>query len=429
NKLVPILGADLARRDDEQLARVLDRIREKIIAQLRPRDLAYQILDGLAQLVHYDHSAALFLFDPQAKVMRLDAEKVAWTKAKSGFIGLELAAPEALVASLAEPPAIKILTPSSAEDALAALFQPYERYSQGRGIPPVSATLYAPLWVGTELLGLLKIAAFARAPFDARDASIVERFLPAAEVALANVQANLRLEDRAVEAESRAGLVTLARAVAHDVNQAVGTILLLADQARADLADGRGDPVQLAMDLEEILEKASLCRRIFGNMLRVGTERLGAGPVDLNRLVEELVPLFSAQVGGRPIELSFALAESLPVVRASRPHLERILWNLVTNAIEALAGRSGRIEVATERDGEAAVRLAVADNGPGIEAEILNKVQEPFFTTKPNGHGLGLSICRSLAWQLGGSLHLDSTPGEGTRAEVRLPVVAAENAP
>ncbi|HEX4954924.1 MAG TPA: ATP-binding protein [Thermoanaerobaculia bacterium] len=422
NRLVPVLGADLERREEEQASRVLDRIREKIVGQLRPRDLAYQILDGLEQLVHYDHSAALFTFDSQAGTLRLDAEKVAWTKSKSAFIGHEVPVTEELVQTLAAATEL-VVQPAAAEgEALERVLAPFERYSQGAGIPRARTSLYAPLWGDGSLLGLLKIAAWRRPAFGARDASVVARFLPAVEVALRNVRVNLGLEDRAVEAELKAGLVTLAHAVAHDVNGALASIVLLAEQAREEVQAGVAEPTRLAEDLAGVLDKATLARRIFSNMLRMASRRVGAGPVDVNQLVSEVLPLLEAQVGARPIALELALAETVPVVRSSRSHLERILWNLVTNAIESFESRPGRISLATAPIDGYGVALLVADDGPGIAPEVLAKVQEPFFSTKPGGRGLGLSICRSLAWHLGGSLHLDSAPGRGTVAEVRLPL-------
>ncbi len=429
NRLVPVLGADLERREEEQASRVLDRIREKIVGQLRPRDLAYQILDGLEQLVHYDHSAALFTSDTQAGTLRLDAEKVAWTKSKSAFIGHEVPVTEELVRTLSGCSELVVLPAAGPQgEALARALAPFESYSQGAGIPQVRTSLYAPLWVDGSLLGLLKIAAWRRPAFSPRDASVVARFLPAVQLALRNVRVNLGLEGRALEAELKAGLVTLAHAVAHDVNGALASIVLLAEQAGEELLAGTAQPIALAEDLAGILDRATLARRIFSNMLRMASRRVGAGPVDVNQLVSEVLPLLEAQVGARPIVLELALAESVPVVRSSRSHLERILWNLVTNAIEAFESRPGRISLATAPIDGYGVALQVADDGPGIAPEVLAKVQEPFFSTKPGGRGLGLSICRSLAWHLGGSLHLDSAPGRGTVAEVRLPLAAPAGA-
>jgi two-component system NtrC family sensor kinase len=267
---------------------------------------------------------------------------------------------------------------------------------------------------------LLKIAGLERLPFDARDHEVVERFLPAAAVSLRNVRVKVSLENQAMQAEMRASLVTLARAVAHDVNNAIGSILPLADQVREDVRKGQIDAKSLEKDLDVIIEKASLCKRIFANMLKAGAERSGSGPVDVNQLIREMMPIMEAQGEPRGIELQAELVEHLPAIQFSKPHLERILWNLVTNAIEAME-RQGRIVISTTGN-DSGVLLTVADNGPGIAPDILSKVQEPFFTTKANGTGLGLSICRALAWQYGGGFNIQSAPGRGTEITVKLPV-------
>jgi two-component system, NtrC family, sensor kinase len=297
-------------------------------------------------------------------------------------------------------------------------------YHRGRGLPVPASLLCAPLFYGGEFLGLLKVAAWKRRPFDRRDESVVERFLPAAAVSMRNARLNLSLERQALQAELKATLVTLASAVAHDVNNAVGTILPLVQQVREDLAHDALDPRVLDQDLAVVVEKAQLCQRIFSNMLRVARAgRAGDGEVDLNQVVQETLPFFQGQALRRGVEPALLLADGLPPVRFSRQDLQHIVLNLVSNSLDAMAERGGHLTVATRLDAGRAV-LAVEDDGPGIRADLLEKVQEPFFSTKHGGTGLGLAICRALAWQNGGRLHIESDPGRGTRVSVVLRLAA-----
>ena len=335
-RLTAMLESELARREEEHLDRVLDRIKEKVVSELRPKDLAYQILDGLFELLHYDHSAALLTYEEGPGAFRVGAEKIAWTKAKSSLIGHEIPAGtellkgfrrrrEPLVLARGRPP------------------PPLPRLSPGPRCPASASILVAPLFFDSEFLGLLKIAATERGAFVGKDREVVERFLPAAAVSLRNVQVKLSLERQAMAAELRASLVTLARAVAHDVNNAIGAILPLAEQAREDLAVGTVDPASLSSDLGVIIDKAHLCKRIFSNMLRAGGgERPGGGRVDLNALILEMMPLLEAQAAPRAVTLRVDLIDGLPPVRFSRLHLERVLWNLVTNAVEAFSEGAAR---------------------------------------------------------------------------------------
>ena len=97
------------------------------------------------------------------------------------------------------------------------------------------------------------------------------------------------------------------------------------------------------------------------------------------------------------------------------------MWNLVTNAADAVSESGGAIVIRTELDGKKAPRLIVADDGPGIPADELKNVMEPFYSTKENGNGLGLSVCRSLAWESGGSLKVQSEVGRGTQVVLTFP--------
>ncbi|HEV3455526.1 MAG TPA: HAMP domain-containing sensor histidine kinase [Thermoanaerobaculia bacterium] len=466
DRLCGVLAEELARREEERLTRVLDRIREKVVSELRPRDLAYQILDGLHQLVDYDHSSAFLAYDRERGVFRVEAEKIVWTKAKSPFVGREIRVSPERIARICRAIEIRAIAGAGTgggdgvagghggqgghggdgghaghgghrEDGVADL--PVEDlagelldYQREAGMPPVTSLLAAPLFFGDEFLGILKMAAWQRPPFVRRDLEVVERFLPAAAVSMRNARVNKSLEMQAVEAEVKASLVTLSHAVAHDVNNAVGSILPLAQQMRFELRHGPLERDTLDRDLGVIIDNARLCQRIFSNMLRVaGSGRGSEGPVDVAQVVAETMPFLLALAGRRGVEIALDLAPDLPPVRFRRQDLQHVVLNLVRNSLEAYAPggpggpggagprgepvergeraeRSGRVEIAAWRGEGGVVDLSVVDDGPGIPAPLLSKVQEPFFSTRPGGTGLGLAICRALAWQNGATLGIES---------------------
>jgi hypothetical protein len=130
--------------------------------------------------------------------------------------------------------------------------------------------------------------------------------------------------------------------------------------------------------MDVVIEKA-FCKRIFGTCC-------GSAPEDRARsggrhAAVRNASVLQSQVGGAKATLSLDLAEGFPVVTFSKPHLERILWNLVTNASEALSERGGTVSIGARVGGRGAV-LSVIDDGPGMEREVLDRVMEPFFTTK-----------------------------------------------
>jgi signal transduction histidine kinase len=111
--------------------------------------------------------------------------------------------------------------------------------------------------------------------------------------------------------------------------------------------------------------------------------------------------------------------DDLPPVGCAQSDLEQVLLNLLTNAREATR-TGGRLSVEA-RPSDAAVRIVITDTGQGIAAEHVPRVLEPFFTTKAGGNGLGLTICRSIVWEAGGTITIDSTAGIGTRVVVTIP--------
>jgi two-component system sporulation sensor kinase A len=118
--------------------------------------------------------------------------------------------------------------------------------------------------------------------------------------------------------------------------------------------------------------------------------------------------------------------EALPAVACGQSDLEQVFLNLLTNAREAMP-HGGRITIEA-RSIEHDVAITVSDSGCGIPAEHLPRVTEPFFTTKPRGNGLGLSICRSILWEVDGTIAIRSEPGKGTRVDLGLPQAAAHHA-
>lgn len=151
-------------------------------------------------------------------------------------------------------------------------------------------------------------------------------------------------------------------------------------------------------------------------------QRLAPEVVDIDDLVGGMLDLLEVSVA-EGTELSALLAPDLPRVRVDPGQLENALMNLVINARDALDG-GGRIRITTAAVGDDAVEVAVEDTGRGIPADVIERVCEPFFTTKApgKGSGLGLSMVYGFARQSGGEMRIESRMGEGTTVRIRLPV-------
>jgi len=139
----------------------------------------------------------------------------------------------------------------------------------------------------------------------------------------------------------------------------------------------------------------------------------------VRRAIETTSAILKYGMGRSGIELCVNMPDDLPEVACSQSDLEQVFLNLLTNAREATP-HGGRIMVSVQST-ERVVQISIADSGCGIPAENLPKVLEPFFTTKPHGNGLGLSICRSVLWEVDGTLTIQSEPSNGTCVYVGIP--------
>src|SRR5437867_7721045 len=155
--------------------------------------------------------------------------------------------------------------------------------------------------------------------------------------------------------------------------------------------------------------------------------------VDLNTMIREAVELIAYPLRVDSIEVALQLAPHLPVLWADGHQLHQVVVNLVTNAHQALREREQprRITVTTRPGaGRRTIDIQVADNGPGIPAEVRARIFEPFFTTKPvgKGTGLGLSLCQSIIADHGGTIEVASEPGHGAVFSISLPGRASDAA-
>jgi hypothetical protein len=162
NRLTTLLAEEIERRDTEAACRALDRLQDKAFSGLRAIDLTYQILDALHQLIRYDHSATLLLYDHNSHTFRIIAEKIVREKAQSTRIGGQVPAASEFLQKLDRDKIIVLDTTG---------WRPDEAYK-------VSSDLIASVTFSGRLAGLLSLASSERLPFDAWDQAVVDRFLP-----------------------------------------------------------------------------------------------------------------------------------------------------------------------------------------------------------------------------------------------------------
>jgi signal transduction histidine kinase len=285
--------------------------------------------------------------------------------------------------------------------------------------------LCAPLVTRDSLVGVMKIAARYPGQLKPFDADLVEHFRSQAAIAIQNLHRTESLRARVVTAERKHAMADLARSVSHDVNNALGAMLPLIQQMQVDVRGGSIVPAVFAEDLEHVQKSLQVCRRIFGGMLTFSRNAArGSRYGHVRRAIDTASAILKYGMSRSAIELQVDAADDVPEVACTQSDLEQVFLNLLTNAREATP-HGGRIDVCV-RTADDAVEISVIDTGCGIPAENLPRVAEPFFTTKPTGNGLGLSICRSVLWEVDGTLAIESQPGHGTCVRVLVPRAAPQ---
>ena len=436
------LAHEAALREERRVNRIVDHIKDTTVRELRPKDLFYQILHGLRSLTRYDHSSAILIAEDEAARLVLHAEQIAWAKRKSDRIGRKVKVPAELRPALVRSTAIRVLSPAAArgrdvEAAAARAGAPEASGAEalarllrwgGRHREPAEGTiLLAPLHHDGDLLGVLKIATVRAGALGPPEAAAVGRVVGHIATVIHNARRALSMEERIIAAEKKHAMADLARAISHDVKNAIGAILPLAQQARDEVQAGSFDPQVIAKDLAQIEQSAQVCQRIFDGMLQIA--RSGVRPVErapLSRFLEGTLSVLGPRLKRAGVVLDMKLPENLPEVNASRGGLEQLFLNLVTNALDSMPA-GGRLTIRARHAG-GRMEVKVADTGSGIPRELLERIHEPFYTTKEEGLGLGLSICRSILWEIGGEMLLDSEPGRGTTVTVMLPLAGPAKA-
>ena len=230
---------------------------------------------------------------------------------------------------------------------------------------------------------------------------------------------------RLLQSEKVATMGSLLAGVAHELNNPLAVAMAHAQLLR-EKTNGAEDALKVRA--EKILGAAERCSRIVKNFLALARQRPPErGDVHVNSVVQQALEMLGYELRTDSIDVSSDLAERLPVLWADGHQLHQVLVNLITNAHHAMRKASGprRLRITTELAGAGdRVRLAIADTGPGIPAELQSKIFEPFFTTKPAGEGtgLGLSLCRNIIGEHGGTITVESRLGQGTTFVIELPV-------
>jgi PAS domain S-box-containing protein len=241
-----------------------------------------------------------------------------------------------------------------------------------------------------------------------------------------------RAQEEALARQKLESVGVLAGGIAHDFNNLLGGILASTELALTECAEGSAVEEELQRIKTSSVRGAEIVREL---MIYGGEESPNPELVDMSALVNEMLQLLKVSISKHAI-LKIELGQDLPSVQANPAQIRQVVMNLVTNASEALGERSGEIRVAsgTVKIGPGSpapggidlaegdyLRLEIFDTGRGMTPEVRARIFDPFFSTKRAGRGLGLSAVQGIIRSHGGTISVESAPGQGSRFEILLP--------
>jgi two-component system, NtrC family, sensor kinase len=227
------------------------------------------------------------------------------------------------------------------------------------------------------------------------------------------------LEQRLVQADKLSSIGLLAAGVAHEVNTPLAVISTYAQMLAKQVAEDN----QKSLILDKIAKQTFRASEIVNSLLNFSrTSSTTFGDVNLNKVVQETVSLLDHQLQKASITVRSDLSATLPAVHGNAGKLQQVFLNLFLNARDAMTG-GGSLEIRSWYEGPM-VRIEVSDSGTGIAPEHLQRIYDPFFTTKGarKGTGLGLSVTYGIIQEHGGSIEVSNRPGGGARFHIELPV-------
>ena len=390
---------------DLDRSKLLQRIHARIVAMMRCSESVIGLIDEKEEVVRF--------IEPTGRWFDLNAEIPYW----EGVIGRVAATGKTLIIPDYSSWSGKLRAPQLQNLATAA------------GVPLN--------WMG-QVMGVLVIADDQPGRvFTEDEIQLLELLAPQVAISIRNAQLYKELGER-IEAQRRAesqllrsarlaALGEMAAGVAHELNNPLTTVAgfveLILEELPKDLPQRE--------ELELVLAEARRAHTVVRRMLDFARQsEFMRSQVAMNNLVEETIALIQHQVQSSGVLIHNDLENGLPEIYADPNQMKQVILNLIQNALQAMP-EGGELFIESRRQsnsGNDGVALAFRDNGEGIPANIIDRLFEPFFTTRPvgKGTGLGLSVIYGIVTDHGGHIDVESQPGQGSCFTVWLPVEARE---
>src|SRR6202030_3340766 len=289
--------------------------------------------------------------------------------------------------------------------------------------------LGVPLLKDNEIVGMISLGRKLVQPFTDRQISLFRDLAAKATIALEMTRRERQYREAQIalaHANRVATMGQLTASITHEVNQPIAAAVTYASAAQrwlsADPPNFREVDDALSLIVKEGIRAGEVVERIRALIKKVPARKAA---VAMDDAILEVIALTRAEAANNSVSVRTQFAEGLPPVQGDRVQLQQVMLNLIVNAIQAMSGiGEGARELQISIDAvpsEGGVRVGVRDTGPGLSPESLSRLFAPFYTTKPDGMGMGLSICRSIIEAHGGRLWATRCEPRGALFQFTIP--------
>jgi signal transduction histidine kinase len=307
-----------------------------------------------------------------------------------------------------------------------------------RGDPYILATvdvggfrtvLFVPMVKDEKVIGVLSVGRTRVQPFTDKQMELVTDFAAQAAIALQITRREReyrQVQNELAHANRVATMGQLTASIAHELKQPLSAIMTGGDAGLRWLRRQPPKIEEVAESFEQMIRDVTRASDVIDRIHRLVKKHASRKEkLDINGAIIEVVGLIHGEMLKNSVTARMELADSLPHVQGDRVQLQQVILNLMINSIQAmsdLAGGGRELQVTTELIASEGVRIGVRDTGPGLTPESLSCLFEPFYTTKPEGMGMGLSICQSIIEEHGGRLWASRIDPQGALFQFTIPV-------
>ena len=292
----------------------------------------------------------------------------------------------------------------------------------------VRTFLGVPMLTEKRLIGTVMISRVRVEPFTDKEIELIMDFAAQAAIALEITRRERQLRDMHMElahANRVATIGELTGSIVHEVKQPIAATVTNAQAALRFVGAEAVDLDKVRQILNDIVKDGNRAAEVISrirDLFKKAPPRRDRW--EINGAIREVIELTHGEAVKDGITVQTELPDHLPHIHGDRVELQQVILNLIINAIQAMTGLTEgvrELHIGTESAGPEGVRVVVRDTGPGLSEENLQRLFEPFYTTKPNGMGMGLSICRSIIEDHGGRLSATGLHPHGALFQFTIP--------